>query len=304
MAEQVIHSETSHAKGLTLGVLGVLVLSPDALLIRMISLDGWALIFWRGLLMSSTLMLGVAVTNRGRFLSTVRGIGRGGVFASMFQAVGSICFVMSILNTNVANTLIILGALPMFVAVFSAIFLKERANLYTLLAIPLSAVGIAITVHEGVALGHWKGDALALCTACCGSGHLILLRFAKGRNMTPSAALGGFLGACFAATMAPSLALSAADVPYVLILGCIVIPIAFTCFVTAPRYIPVPEFSLVVLLEMVFGPYWVWLALGERPADSAIIGGGIVLLTLLIHSIFLLRDTDEVNLKISPIDGT
>jgi drug/metabolite transporter (DMT)-like permease len=291
----ILQNETSHAKGLVIGVLGVLVLSPDALLIRMISIDGWALIFWRGLLMSSTLMLGVAVTNRGRFLATVRRIGCRGVFASMFQAAGSTCFVMSILNTQVANTLIILGALPMFVAVFSAIFLKERASVYTLLAIPVSAIGIAITVHEGVALGNWKGDALALCTACIGSGHLILLRFAKGRNMAPSAALGGFLAASVAFPMAPTLALPLADIPYVLVLGCVVIPIAFTCFVTAPRYIPVPEFSLVVLLEMVFGPYWVWLALGERPADSAVVGGGIVLLTLFIHSTILLRNANEVD---------
>jgi drug/metabolite transporter (DMT)-like permease len=121
--------------------------------------------------------------------------------------------------------------------------------------------------------------------------------------MAPSAALGGFLAACVAFLMAPTLALPLADVPYVLVLGCVVIPIAFTCFVTAPRYIPVPEFSLVVLLEMVFGPYWVWLALGERPADSAIVGGGIVLLTLFIHSMILLRKTEDMDATVSPIDG-
>jgi drug/metabolite transporter (DMT)-like permease len=282
--------EPSHEKGLALGFFGVLVLSPDSLLIRLISVDGWTLVFWRGLLMGSTLLLGVAITNRGRFLQTVRGIGRTGVIASMLQAAGSICFVMSILHTHVANTLIILGSLPMFVALFSSLFLKERASRRTLLAIPVSALGIWITVHDGVALGQWTGDLLALCTACFGSVHLILIRFAKHRNMTPSAALGGFFVASIAFIFAPSISVPSQDLGYIAILGCFVIPIAFACFVTAPRYIPAPEISLVVLLEMVFGPYWVWLGLGERPADSALIGGGIVLVTLLIHSSLALRE--------------
>lgn len=289
MGTTVTETETSHAKGLAIGLLGVMALSPDALLIRLISVGGWTLVFWRGLLMGSTLMLATAVMNRGRFVATVRGIGRTGVIASMFQACGSICFVMSILNTQVANTLIILGALPMFVAVFSAIFLRERPSLHTWLAIPTCAVGIGITVHGGVTLGYWKGDLLALCTAVCGSCHLILLRFARGRNMAPSAALGGLIGASVAFTMAPTIVLPPADIPYVCILGFLVIPVAFTCFVTAPRYIPAPEISLIVLMEMVLGPYWVWLGLGERPTNNALLGGGIVLGTLVVHSVVSLR---------------
>ena len=282
-------TETSHVKGLALGLFGVLTLSPDALLIRLISVSGWTLVFWRGLLMSATLMLAVALTNRGAFVQTVSGIGRIGILASALQAAGSICFVLSILNTQVANTLIILGALPMFAAVFSAVFLKERASLHTWLAIPVSVLGIGITMHKGFALGQWTGDLLALCTAILGSVHLILLRFARGRNLMPSAALGGLFSASVAFVMAPTILIPAVDFPYLAIMGCVVIPVAFSCFVTAPRFIPAPEMSLVVLLEMVLGPYWVWLGLGERPSNAALLGGGIVLCTLLIHSTISLR---------------
>ncbi len=262
-------AETSHVKGLAIGLFGVLTLSPDALLIRLLSVSGWTLVFWRGLLMSATLMFAVALTNRGAFVQTVRGIGRIGILAAVLQAAGSICFVMSILNTQVANTLIILGALPMFVAIFSSIFLQERASLHTWLAIPVSALGIVITMHKGFALGQWTGDLLALCTAILGSIHLILLRYARGRNLTPSAALGGLFGASVAFVMAPTVLIPAVDFPYLAVMGCVVIPVAFSCFVTAPRFIPAPEMSLVVLLEMVLGPNWVWLGLGERPADAA-----------------------------------
>lgn len=284
-----LQSERSHGKGLAIGFFGVLVLSPDAFLIRSISVEGWTLVFWRGLLMGTTLLIGIAAVTRSDFFRTVKGIGKTGVIAALLQATGSICFVMSILNTQVANTLIILAALPMFVAVFSTVFLKEHAPTHTWLAIPVSALGIGITVYEGVSLGYWKGDLLALCTACCGSGHLILLRFAKGRNMTPSAALGGLIGAAFASTMAPTLVVPDTDVLYVGLLGCAIIPIAFTCFVTAPRFIPAPEISLIVLLEMVLGPFWVWLGIGERPTDAALVGGGIVLCTLLVHSVVALK---------------
>jgi drug/metabolite transporter (DMT)-like permease len=285
----VSQTQNSHAKGLAIGFFGILVLSPDALLIRLISVEAWTLVFWRGLLMGTTLLLAIAAVKRGAFFRTLLGIGKTGVIASVFQATGSICFVMSILSTQVANTLIILGALPMFVAVFSTVFLKEPAHKHTWMAIPVAVLGIAITVHDGVALGHWKGDLLALCTACCGSAHLILLRFAKGRNMTPSAALGGLLGASFGFLMAPTLVLPEGDVLYIAVIGCVVIPVAFACFVTAPRFIPAPEMSLVVLMEMVLGPYWVWLGIGERPSNSALLGGGIVLMTLAVHSLVSLR---------------
>ncbi len=289
MADTEIQSGTLHAKGLAIGIAGLIVLSPDSLLIRMISVGGWTLVFWRGLLMGSTLLLGVAVTNRGAFVRTVGSIGKIGVLAAALQAAGSICFVMSILNTQVANTLIILGSIPMFAAIFSTVFLKERASLHTWLAIPVAAIGIAITVHGGLELGQWKGDLLAFVTACCGSTHLILLRYARDRNMTPSAALGGLFGASAAFVVAPTIAVPSADIPYIAILGTVVIPIAFACFVTAPRYIPAPEMSLVVLMEMVLGPYWVWLGLGEQPTNSALLGGGIVLVTLIVHSGISLR---------------
>jgi len=293
----------SHAKGLAIAFFGILVISPDALLIRIISVEGWTLVFWRGLLMGTTILATLAIVVRGDFFRKVRGIGKVGVVAALFQATGSICFVMSILNTQVANTLIILGALPMFVAVFSAIFLKERASLHTWVAIPVSAFGIGITVYGGLEMGYWLGDLLALCTACCGSAHLVLLRFAKNRNMTPSAALGGLVGSSFAFFMAPTIVLPEVDIPYILTIGCVVIPVAFACFVTAPRFIPVPEMSLVVLMEMVLGPYWVWLGLGERPSDTALIGGGIVLTTLVIHSLVSLRQEagGDVNIE-APMD--
>ena len=72
-------------------------------------------------------------------------------------------------------------------------------------------------------------------------------------------------------------------------MGFIMLPIAASLMFIGPKYISAPEVSLMMLLESIFGPIWVWLVLNEHPGNQVLIGGAIVLVTLLIHSYIALR---------------
>ena len=278
-------------KGVAVATAGVLALTPDSLLIRLIHTDAFTLLFFRGLLLFLSLAIFVTLASRGKVVSEFRGIGWTGALAASLLAGSTICFVLAVRNTLVANVLIIVGAAPLFAALFSRHFLSERVHLRTWLAICVALGGIGITVSASVSEGHLAGDLFALGTACFISAQLTTLRRAGRRSMTPSVALAGLIAAIAAAPLASPATVSVADAGWLILLGAVVLPVSFTLIAAGPRYIPAPEVSLLMLMEMVLGPLWVWLIVDEYPGTRALVGGAIVLLTVTVHACVGLRQT-------------
>jgi drug/metabolite transporter (DMT)-like permease len=108
----------------------------------------------------------------------------------------------------------------------------------------------------------------------------VLLRKAKGRDMLPALAFGGLITAGIALAMAPTVAISGADRLWLPLLVLLVVPLSFVLISTGPRYLPAPEVGLLMLLETILGPLWVWLVLQEAPATASLVGGAIIVLTL------------------------
>ena len=279
----------AQAKGILLTLAGVLALSPDSLLIRLITVDTWTLLFWRGVLLAIGLTAGMLLRRSKPVGEMFRDAGWMGVLGAVVLGVGTIFFVLAITHTTVANTLIIIGASPLFAAILSRVFLGERVKGRTWIAIATAIGGIFITVSHNLQSGSWLGDLLALCAAGCVGGQVVVVRYARQVDMTPSVILGGLLVGVLVFPLARPLAVAGADLVFLGLLGLVVLPLAFGLLVIAPRYLPAPEVSLLKLSEMVFGPYWVWLGLGEQPGSRAFLGGTVVIATLVIHSWIALR---------------
>jgi drug/metabolite transporter (DMT)-like permease len=280
-----------HLKGLGITGFGVLVLSPDALLIRLLSVDPWTTVMWRGGLMGLTLFAVLALVTRGKPLRSVRAIGRWGAVSAAIYGLNMTTFVYSINNTAVANTLVIIAAAPLFAAILSRVFLKERVAAETWLATTLVIAGIAVVFWDGLGRGTWDGDLAALATAWLLAGNFTVLRHRKHINMVPATMLGG-IGAAVVLTLvgaAAPLSPSGQDWLVLALLGFVVVPIAFGLITIGPRYITAPEVGLLMLLETILGPIWVWLALGERASDIALSGGALVIATLLVYFTIRLR---------------
>lgn len=280
---------SSRATGLLLTAIGVLVLSPDALTMRIVEADVWALVLWRNLFMAIGVTLGLVVVYRGRTISHVRAIGRSGLAAGILFGGSSIFFVGSIMLTDVANTLVIISTTPMLAAVFSHIFLGERSRRVTWFAVIAVCGGLAIVLANGFDRGNFAGDIYGLIAAVFMAVNLVVVRRASQRSMIPSVAIGGFMVALIAVPFAGPLGVDTVGFGWFAAFNLVLLPIAFGLITTGPRYISAPEVGLVMLIESLLGSFWVWLALDEIPNSTTFLGGGIILGVLAIHSIVTLK---------------
>lgn len=282
---------SEHMKGLAITASGVLVLSPDALLLRLLSIDPFTTVMWRGLLMFATLTAAMAVLYRGRPQDAFHAVGRWGLFSSVIYALNLVAFIYSIANTAAANTLVIMAAAPLLAAIWSRLFLREPVAVETWIATALVIVGIAVVFWDGLGRGTWNGDLAAVGVALCLSANFTVLRHRKHVNMVPATALGGLWAGLFmlAVGAAAPLSPNPLDVLVLAILGFVVAPVAFGLITIGPRFITAPEVGLLMLLETILGPLWVWLALGQRASDVALSGGALVVATLLVYFTIRLR---------------
>jgi len=277
---------STHLKGLSLTFLAVLILSPDALLVRLIHCDVWTLLFWRCLLTSIMQTLFLAIFYRRQFLQSFRNIGRTGLLSATVVAIGGLFFVNSLKQTAAANTLIILAAAPLFSSLLSWFFLREKIARRTWIAIFICFGGILLIFSGSLSSGLLLGDLLALGATIMWASNIVILRSGRAINMVPANLLGNLLvvPAALLAGAQP-LALSGSDMLYLILLGGIVLPVSFTMITVSPRYLPAPEVSLILLIETIVGPVWVWLALGEVPLTTTLLAGLLIVGTLVVHTL-------------------
>jgi drug/metabolite transporter (DMT)-like permease len=281
----------SHVKGLLLTGTGVFLISPDSLLIRLLSVDHWTVLFWRGSLMAIGLTIIVAITHSNRGIGAFRSIGRGGILVASLSGSANVCFVLGVTHSNVANVLVILSTGPLVAALFSKFIVKEPMAGYTWAAGIVVMGALALIFFGTLERGNPLGVFLALASVCLLSASLTVTRVHRTVDMTPALALSGLIAAGVAAGFALPLAVRATDVVILLLAGLFLVPVAVALLMQGPRLLPAPEVSLVLLLEMVLGTLWVWAFLGEAPSREALLSGTVIVATVGIHSVIQWRQT-------------
>lgn len=281
---------STHLKGLLITFTAVLMLSPDALLVRLIHCDVWTLLFWRCLLTGCMQSIFLAICYRNRFVQSFRNIGRIGLLSAGVVTCGSFFFVNSLKHTTAANTLIILAATPLFSSLLSRLFLREEIARRTWLAITVCFGGILLIFSGSLNSGLLIGDFLALGATLMWASNLVILRSGKAVNMIPANLIGNLLvvPVTLLAGAQPT-AVTSTDMAFLLLLGGIVLPVSFTMITLGPRYLPAPEVSLILLVETILGPLWVWLVLNESPHATTLLAGVLIIGTLTIHTFMSLR---------------
>ena len=281
---------STHTKGLLITFAAVLILSPDALLVRLVRGDVWTLLFWRCLLTGCIQSVFLAVTYRRQFLQSFHNIGRTGVLSAIIVASGSLMFVNSLKQTAAANTLIILAATPLISSLLSRIFLREKIVRHTWVAIFICFGGILLIFSGSLASGLLLGDLLALGATFMWGSNLVVIRSGKSVNMIPANLLGNLLVVPAALTAgAQPMNITSPDILLLLLLGGVVLPVSFTMITLGPRYLPAPEVSLILLVETILGPIWVWMVLKEVPHTTTLVAGALIVGTLVVHTLMSLR---------------
>ena len=280
---------TNQQKGSLLAFVAVIFITPDSLFIRLSSIDTWGLVFYRGIIPFITVFFGMLLIYRLNFFETLFTSGYHGIIYIITFSVTNITFVVSIQNTNVANTLVMIATAPMLSAILSTFFLKELPDKKTWISIIITFAAIIYIFYDSIKLGNFYGDILGFITAIGLAVGAITIRSAKSKNLVPAAVVGKLFVATFALLFIESFVLVEKDriiVPLMCIL-CVAIP--FVLVTIAPRFIPAAEVNLFFLLETILGPIWVWLIIKEQPSIETLQGGAIIIVTIAIHSFLKLR---------------
>ena len=282
-------SNKNQEKGMLLAFSGIMFITPDSLLIRLADINSWNLIFYRGLIPFFVIFIGLIIIYRLSLFKKILDNGWHGLAFIVSFAITSIVFVVSIENTNVANTLVMVALAPMLSAIISLFFLKENPDQKTWIAIVITTLAVIYIFYDAIDAGDFLGNFLGLVCATGLAVNAVIIRSAKKMSLVPSAMLGKLIVAAFALFFVDQLKLESNDLIIIplMCVACIAIP--FVCVTLAPRYITAAEVNLFFLLETIFGPLWVWLVIKEQPSIETIIGGSIIIVTIAIHSLLVLK---------------
>ena len=280
---------TSQQKGSLLAFIAVMFITPDSLFIRLSNIETWGMLFYRGAIPFVVTLIGLLFFYKKNFFKAIFAIGYPGIFYVLSFSICNITFIISIQNTNVANTLVMIAMAPMLSAILGAIFLKEIPDQKTWLAIIVTFAAVAYIFHDSIELGNFYGDIFGLITAFGLACNAVIARFAKDRDLVPSAVIGKLCVAIFALFFVESFALVEKDLIFIPLMCVMCVAIPFVLVTIAPRFIPAEEVNLFFLLETIIGPIWVWLIIKEQPSIEALQGGLVIVITIAIHSFLKLK---------------
>ncbi|QFS82472.1 EamA-like transporter family protein [Roseivivax sp. THAF40] len=278
---------THPAFGIGLAALGAVLLSPDALFMRLSGMEGLQMVSWRGTSMGLIFLAAWALTSRTR-REDLRVLGTGaGITIIAAQVFNALLFPTGIALAPVAVMLMAVATAPVWSALLSRALYGEKTGPATWIAIAAVLIGIAIAVtgkgdlaiSPAAALGALCGVGVALMLAL----NFSVLRFQREVPILLAMGLGALLAGGIGIAATGPAQMSNGNVPAILVTAIVILPASFFALSLASRYTAAANVSLLMLLETVLGPLWVWLGTGETPTPRMLTGGAIVVTALAIY---------------------
>ncbi|MBE69187.1 MAG: hypothetical protein CMO07_00185 [Thalassospira sp.] len=274
-----------------IALLGVVILSPDALLLRLIAADDFTTAFWRLGFLTVALLLVALWNGAKRGEGIVQSIRPNGfeMLTGLFYGGTCTLFMFSVRNTDAANTLIIIAATPLLAGLIGVFIFKRSQPIRTWVASVVVFVALLGMFSAGFGGKNALGDMLALGAAICMAGYFNVLGAKPEVDALKGMLFGAFLVTLILLPGAEPLSPIGLDWVWLLMLGFWVLPVSFLLIAYASRKIPAAEVSLIMLNEAILGSFLVWVFVNEVPDEMTLISGTVVITTLVIHSLLGLR---------------
>ena len=279
---------TNKSKGTLLAFTGVMIITPDTLIIRMVTVDTWDLLFYRSLLPGSTLLMGYFILFHYRAMNDFRAIGQPGIVNALFILGSNITFILALANTNVANALVMISLVPLIASIFSFIFLNEKPELITWICSLLCMIAVIFIFYESLSLNQYLGDFYGVICASFVAASLTVMRNNSHINFVPSYILGKLMTALVSLFFVSSFALGTSDL-FLISLMIFTVGVSFVFISLAPQYVSSPEIGIFFLLETAIGPIWVWYFISESPSLNTLIGGLFIIFVIFSHSYYMIK---------------
>ena len=244
---------------------------------RLIPVDAWTLLFWRGLF-GGVFLAGIVVfQQRGRLWPAIRAMGWEGVLVALCSALATVCFLNAMRLTAVADVMVIDAAIPFVTAAMAWVILGERESWWTLGATIAAFAGMTIMAGPAVASGHFLGDLLAFAMAVLMALVIVLIRRKRGVNMVPAVCASALLCALIVWPFASPLQVNAEEFGLLALFGVSQFGMGLLLLALGTPLVSATRGALLGVLQTPLATLWVWLAFAEQPAVVTLLGGAIVL---------------------------
>ena len=253
----------------------------------------WQILFYRSMALVLLLSVVMMLRSRARAFQSVRAAGISGLVGGVALVFAFAGGIIAIQTTTVANAMLLFAVAPFMTAILGLLVLREPVRKATWIAMAVSLFGVAIMVVGGIALGHWLGNVAALFSALGFAVFTITLRWRRSDDTLPAVFLGGVFaivvsGAVCLAT-GQTFALLLPDMGIALAMGVFQVGAGLVLYSLGSKAVPAGELALLSMTEVLLGPIWVWLFLGETASIATLIGGAILLSALAGNAISGLR---------------
>jgi drug/metabolite transporter (DMT)-like permease len=277
-----IEDRSVRRRGQLFVALAALAWSSAGVLQRELSVGTTTQLAGRALFACIALAGFVAVSNRGRAIAAFRAMGTAGFAVAICTAIASGSFIVALNHATVANVLFMQAAAPIFAALLAWITLAESITGRALVAMGVALLGVALMVG-GPGSGGVLGVGVSLVMTLAFAGTIVITRHRRDVSMAPALCLSQFLVVVAVAPFTHPGTVTAHDLTFLVLLGAGQVGLGLAFLTVGARLIPAAEVALITLLEIVLGPLWVWIVLGERPALIAVIGGVVVIFAVVLQ---------------------
>ena len=270
--------------------LGAVCLSFGGLIVK--SFEGaslWQILFWRQFFFSLIVALYLLFTYKKNFFKSFYISGLPGFIGGLILALGFVAYVFSMYTTTVANTNFIITTETIYLALFGYFFLKEKINLITFISIILGMSGVLIILGSSLSIQsseQFLGNIVAFIMPISFAVLVIVIRKYPNVDMVPAQFTAGIAAAVIGFFIAGQLLISIHDLFLALLAGFFQIGFGFILITVGSQTTPAAIVGVMMLTESVFGPLWAWLFINEVPPTAVVIGGSIIIFSMLFQSFF------------------
>ena len=270
--------------------MGAVCLSFGGLIVK--SFEGanlWQILFWRQTFFAIIVALYLVITYKKNFFKSFYNSGLSGFIGGLFLGIGFAAYVFSMYTTTVANTNFIITTETIFLAVFGYFFLKEKINLITFISIVLGMSGVLLILGNSLSIQsseQFIGNIVAFIMPISFAILVVIIRKYPSVDMVPAQFIAGVFAAIIGYFMAGKLSISLHDLFLASLAGFFQIGFGFIFITIGSQTTPSAVVGVLMLTEAVFGPLWAWLFINEVPPISVLVGGSIIIFSILFHSFF------------------
>jgi len=271
------------AQGVLLIILSAIAFSSAGFFTRLIHLDAWTMLFWRGLFASPMILFVIVIQERSRTVAAIRAVGRPGLVAALCSTAATILYINALRHTSVADVAVIFAAAPFLTAGLGWLWLGIREAWATLTASLVALVGVSIMVGGALAEDHLIGDVLAFGATVCLAIMTLIIRQHRHTPMLAAACLSALLCPLLVWPFALPLATGMQDMVNLFLFGTTQFGLGLVFLTLGGRLVSATENALITTLETPLAVAWVWLCFGETPSGTSLVGGIIVMASVAAH---------------------